>query len=102
MINFKKVCAVLSLGAIVATSGTALALGKTAYPCFGKWEYGTTGITGGGTVYSYYQCAIDCTSKASVKNYKGNTKSQTKCCAQARAELPAKAFKTDYSYYDCY
>lgn len=101
-INFKKICAVLSLGAIVATSGMAMALGKVDYPCYGTWSHGTTGLTGGGTLYSYYECCYDCTSKASVKNHEGKYDAQIKCCSQAKAELPAKAFKTEYAYYDCY
>ena len=98
--NFKKTCAICALTAIVASAGSAL--GKTAYPCGGKWVYGTTGAFGGGEVYSKYECYDDAYSYASVKNNKGKTASDTQNWDRAEASVKAYAFKTDYSYYNCW
>ncbi|HOH58951.1 MAG TPA: hypothetical protein PLQ22_02950, partial [Bacilli bacterium] len=79
---------------------TTTALAKTAYLDTGIWKYGTTGLCGGGDVYSKYSDWDHTYSYASVKNGKGKTASDTKKGAQASASLTASKFRTDYSYYN--
>ena len=96
--KLKKFLVVCSLTAIVGASGSALA--KTAYLDTGIWKYGTTGVLGGGDVYSKYSDWAHTYSYASVKNAKGKTASDTKKEAEASASLKAYNLKKDYSYYN--
>ena len=79
-------------------SGVALAATKNTGT--GVWTYGTTSIFGGGTVYSRLtDRAFD--HRSSVKNWEGTVKrsKMQPPGITAVAELPVKAFNTDYAYY---
>lgn len=67
------------------------------------WKYGTTGLFGGGTVYSeYVNWKAPKWYKASVKNAKGVYRCQFQYngSTYAKASVNAYAGRTDYSYYD--
>ena len=99
--KIKKITAVLSLAAVMATSGSALANVITTHPNnHSTWIYGTTGFLGSGTVISeYYDTAYNY-SKATVINAKGQSSSQVTYRGWARVRLPACTFGTDRAYYD--
>ena len=100
--KIKKITAVLSLAAVMATSGSAFAsMNYNTHPNnHGTWTYGTTGALGGGTVRSEYFDRVYNYSYASVVNAKGQKRSDTTYRGWARASLPACTFGTDHAYYD--
>ena len=100
--NIKKITAVLSLAAVMATSGSAFDLMNynTRPNTHGRWTYGTTGTFGGGTVKSEYLDSAYRVSYSSVKNARGRTDSATGFSSYAKSALPAYDFEKDYSYYD--
>lgn len=100
--KIKKITAVLSLAAVMATSGSAFAsMNYNTKPNnHGRWTYGTTGAFGGGTVKSEYLDSKYRVSYSSVKNAKGVTSGATAFSSWAKSSLPAYTFGTDHSYYD--
>ena len=68
----KRILAIGALAAVVLSSTTALA--QLDILDHGLWSHGTTGLFGGGKVYSQYQDWSYNWSYASVKNAKGKTR----------------------------
>ena len=100
--NIKKITAVFSLAAVMATSGSTFALmNNNTHPNnHSRWTYGTTGIFGGGTVKSEYLDSAYRVSYSSVENARGRTDSATAFSSWAKSSQTAYDFETDYAYYD--
>ena len=94
----KRILAIGALAAVVLSSTTALA--QLDILDHGLWSHGTTGLFGGGKVYSQYQDWSYNWSYASVKNAKGKKASDTKYNDTAKASIKAYAGRTDYAYYN--
>lgn len=99
--KIKKITAVLSLAAVMATSGSAFAAIHYTNPNnHGTWKYGTTGAIGGGFVISEYYDRTYNYSYASVVNALGKRNSDTTYRGWARTSLPAYTLGTDRAYYN--
>ena len=100
--KIKKITAILSLAAVMATSGSAFAImNNNTHPnSHGIWTYGTTQLDGGGTVKSEYLDIKYRVSHSSVKNAVGLTNAATTIRSCAKSSLPAYAFRTDKAFYD--
>ena len=100
--NIKKITAVLSLAAVMATSGSAFAsMNYNTHPNnHSSWTYGTTGLFGGGTLKSEYYDTSYRVSYSSVRNSEGQTDSNTAIRNWANSSTVAHAFKTEHSYYN--
>lgn len=96
----KKFFVIGALAAVVLSSTSALAV--TEYPSGAIWKHGTTGILGGGTVYSKYYNYDHTYSYASVVNAKGASDNDTQSAAEvfAEASVKAVALKKDHAYYN--
>ena len=96
----KKFFVIGALAAVVLSSTSALA--KTEYPDGAIWKHGTTGLFGGGTLYSEYYNYDHTYSYASVINAKGvsDDNTQSKPEVFAKASVKAVALKTDHAYYN--
>jgi hypothetical protein len=94
----KRILAIGALAAVALSATTALA--RLDIMDHGLWSHGTTGIFGGGQVYSKYEDWSYNWSYASVKNAKGKKASDTKYQSQAAAQTKAYVNKTDYAYYN--
>ena len=84
-----------------STTGGEVSPLTTEYPAEGgTWNYGTTGLTGGGTVYSDY-LHNSRAHGSTVENADGLTDRSPTAVAGAwsHAEAPAVAWAVDYAYY---
>lgn len=96
----KALATCLLLATIGGTLFSGVAAAGLKYTGTGWWSYGTTGLFGGGTVYSNLSDAVFQHS-TSVKNANGKwgysgTKPAGK---EAKASQTAYNFRTDYAYY---
>ena len=99
--TIKKITAVLTLAAVMATTGTAFAKLSTTNPNgHGSWTYGTTQLDGGGSVISNYRDYSYNYSHSSVRNAFGRTDSATRYRGYANSSTTAIPLLTDHSYYD--
>lgn len=96
----KLISSVITIFAITICVGTSLASAKTVSAGGGTWSYGTTGLFGGGTVYSKYLHNSE-VHGSSVINANGvmDTDYNRRAGVQSNASTAAVAFKTDHSYY---
>lgn len=96
----KLISSVITIFAIAICVGTSLVSAKTVSAGGGTWSYGTTGLFGGGTVYSYYLHNSE-VHGSSVINANGvkDEDYNVEAGKQSRADTTAVAFKTDHSYY---
>lgn len=96
----KKTVALLSAITVLGASATALA--ATSYLESGIWKHGTTGMFGGGEVYSEYVDWDHNWYTATVINAKGKKvkDTETNGYTYATARTTAYSFKTDYTYYN--
>lgn len=94
----KQTVAAVCLAAIVATSVGAAAKYEVDG---GFWRGGTTGLLGGGTVYSYGNAVAHDYCHVWVVNAEGNRDGDIQPAGTwARAEAKAYVNRTDYSYYE--
>lgn len=92
----------ISCAFILAPSLFTIASATTSYVSGGTWDHGTTGATGGGTVYSNYYHKTK-RHYSSVINYQGNYNRDNAAKGEKSiASLPAKAGETDHAYYGFY
>lgn len=96
----KALATCLLLATIGGTLFSGVAAAGLKYTGTGWWSYGTTGLFGGGTVYSNLSDAVFQHS-TSVKNANGKWGySGTKNAGTtAKASQTAYNFRTDYAYY---
>ena len=101
--KIRRITAVLSLAAVMATSSSAFALYmhyNTHPNNHGTWTYGTTGMLGGDTVRSEYIDSKYKVSHSSVRNGIGLTNEATVHGGWAKSSQTAIPLVDDYAYYD--